>query len=261
MAAYYLKQYAGTECDPVDWTDLGKLDPRVARLMKRFHEHPEQFMDDKMAAARQKEQNRLCEDAVSWLEKGSAQGDPAAQDELGSRYLSFQMGVRSFMEEYSRDNHTGPWAVDNVYKAWRKHDCERGLILLEKSAAARFADAELRLGVEYEIPGNLTCVSKNEKVARYWYSRSALDGSARAAIQLADSYVEFQPTDFEEAKRWLARAEQLNIDSNDIATACGMSIYYSRIGDADKAEQWGSKCRTPFSPPGDQGEQNDDPSK
>jgi TPR repeat protein len=264
MAAYYLKRYAGfgaTDCDPIDWNYLAKVDPRAARELRRVHEHPEQFMDDKMAAERQREHNRVCDNAVSWLEKASAQSDPAAQYELGFRYLSFQMDVRSFMEDYSRVNHTGPYPEDAVSKAWRKHDCERGLLLLEKSAAARFAPAELRLGVESEIPGNLTCVSSNQKVARYWYRRSALDGSATAAISLADSYVEFKPTDFEEAKRWLARAEQLGIDSNDRAAACGMAIYYSRTGDTDEAEQWQAKCRRPGSPPEEQGEQNDENSE
>jgi len=264
MAAYYLKRYAGfgaTECLPSDLNYVATLSPRLAQQMKRVHEHPEQFMDDKIAAERQRELNRLCENAVSWLEKASAQSDPTAQYELGSRYLTSHQDVESFMKEESRVLHTGPVAEDAVAKAMIKHECDRGLLLLEKSAAVRFAPAEFRLGAEYEMPGNVTCVSSNEKVARDWLRRSALDGSARAAIFLADSYVEFQPTDFEEAKRWLARAQQLGIDSNDLAAACGMVLYYRQTGDTDEAEQWQAKCRTPGSRPGEQGEQNDETTK
>lgn len=256
MAAYYLKRDAGlgaSECDPIDWNYLATVDPRFARDMKRLL---------KMAAKRQKEHEQVCGNAVSWLEKASAQSDPAAQYELGSRYLLWQFTYKAFLEHVSREIlHGRPWAEDAFSKAMRKHDCEKGLLLLEKSATARFAPAELRLGVEYEIPGNLTCVSRNENVARYWLRRSALDGSAKAAIFLANSYVSSQPTDFEEAKRWLTRAEELGIDSSDQVTACEMALYYGDTGDSDEAEQWQAKCRTPDSPPGEQTEQPDDPSK
>jgi TPR repeat protein len=177
MALYYLDRYETLNigvCYPADWGYLEKVDPSGTKMLRDLLQNPANLSGhDDPSGERHAEGIRLCDTAVKFLEKSSSQRYHPAEYELGFRYLYeanfFTVMFIDFAHANGVPNYENPLLEQSVpaenMRNGKKHLCDKGLSFLNGAADGHNANAELRLGLEYEMPGQIGCVPTDEITA------------------------------------------------------------------------------------------------